>query len=311
MLNSKIDYQSEIIRLKKELDAIILAHYYQLPEIQDIADYIGDSLELAKHAKSINAKTIVFCGVYFMAETAKILNPEKTVLLPDLDAGCSLEESCQPHLFEEFIKKHPNSIVVTYINSSAEIKALSDIICTSSNAEKIISHISKDKKIIFAPDKNLGHYLAAKTKRELILWEGSCEVHEIFSETKIKEIKFANPKAKIIAHPECEEIVLKTADFIGSTSKLLKFISEDDSDSYIVATEPGIIHQMKKIESKKLFIPAPSTRDCSCNECRFMKLNTIEKLYYCMKNKSPQATVSDEIRSKALAPIERMLELSL
>jgi len=306
-----IDYQEEILKLKEELNAVILAHYYQQPDIQDIADFVGDSLELSRKAKSTNADVIVFAGVHFMAETAKILNPEKTVLLPDLEAGCSLAEGCKKEDFEIFVKSHPEHIVITYINSTADVKALSDIICTSSNAEKIIRQIPENQKIIFAPDKNLGKYLIKKTGREMLLWEGSCIVHETFSERKIIDLKVRNPKAKVIAHPECEEAVLMHADFIGSTSKLLQFVKEDENDSYIVLTETGILHQMKKAVPEKTFIPAPVSDDtCSCNECPYMKLNTMEKLYLCMKNKSPEIIIDEELRLKALKPIEKMLEMS-
>ncbi len=306
-----IDYQEEILKLKEELSAVILAHYYQQPDIQDIADFVGDSLELSRKAKSTNAGVIVFAGVHFMAETAKILNPEKTVLLPDLEAGCSLAEGCKKEDFEIFVKSHPEHIVITYINSTADVKALSDIICTSSNAEKIIRQIPENQKIIFAPDKNLGKYLIKKTGRKMLLWEGSCIVHETFSERKIIDLKVRNPKAKVIAHPECEEAVLMHADFIGSTSKLLQFVKEDENDSYIVLTETGILHQMKKAVPQKTFIPAPvSDETCSCNECPYMKLNTMEKLYLCMKNKSPEIIIDEELRLKALKPIEKMLEMS-
>lgn len=306
-----IDYQSEILKLKEELNAVILAHYYQQPEIQDIADFVGDSLELSRKAKSTNADVIVFAGVHFMAETAKILNPEKTVLLPDLEAGCSLAEGCKKEDFEPFVKSHPDHIVITYINSTAEVKALSDIICTSSNAEKIIRQIPENQKIIFAPDKNLGKYLIKKTGREMLLWEGSCIVHETFSERKIIDLKVRNPKAKIIAHPECEENILVHADFIGSTSKLLQFVKEDNNEIYIVLTETGILHQMKKAVPEKTFIPAPvNDETCSCNECPYMKLNTMEKLYLCMKNRFPEINIDEELRLKALKPIEKMLEMS-
>lgn len=306
-----IDYQAEIIKLKEELNAVILAHYYQQPEIQDIADFVGDSLELSRKAKSTNAEVIVFAGVHFMAETAKILNPEKTVLLPDLEAGCSLAEGCKKEEFEMFVKSHPEHIVITYINSTAEVKALSDIICTSSNAEKIIRLIPENQKIIFAPDKNLGKYLMKKTGREMLLWEGSCIVHETFSERKIIDLKVRNPKAKVIAHPECEERILFLADFIGSTSKLLQFVKEDSNDTYIVLTETGILHQMKKAVPEKTFIPAPvNDETCSCNECPYMKLNTMEKLYLCMKNRFPGIKISEELRLRALRPIEKMLDMS-
>lgn len=306
-----IDYKIEIKKLKEELNAVILAHYYQQPEIQDLSDFVGDSLELSKKAKETNADVIVFAGVHFMAETAKILNPDKIVLLPDMEAGCSLAEGCTKDSFKKFIENYPDHIVITYINSTAEIKALSDIICTSSNAEKIIRQIPVDKKIIFAPDKNLGKYLINKTGREFVLWDGSCIVHETFSERKIIDLKTRYPEAKIIAHPECLENVLVLADFIGSTSKLLQFIKEDESQAYIVLTETGILHQMKKAQPDKVFIPAPvSDESCSCNECPYMKLNTLEKLYLCMKNKSPEIKIDEELRCKALKPIEKMLMLS-
>jgi len=262
------DLTEKILHKKTELNAVILAHYYQEPEIQDIADFVGDSLELARKAKETNAEVIVFAGVHFMAETAKILNPNKLVLLPDLEAGCSLAEGCPADAFEEFRKQHPDHLAITYINCTAEVKALSDIICTSSSAEKIINQIPKDKPILFSPDKNLGKYLIKKTRRDMLLWEGSCIVHEHFSEEKIIKLLTENPGAKLIAHPECTDSVLMWANFIGSTSRLLKFISEDNSQTYIVATEVGIIHQMKKAEPGKNFIPAPPEEEnCSCNEC--------------------------------------------
>ncbi|BDQ04278.1 quinolinate synthase NadA [Ignavibacterium sp.] len=311
IVNTALDLREEIIKLKKDLNAVILAHYYQESEIQDIADFVGDSLELAKKAKATDADVIVFAGVHFMAETAKILNPNKLVLIPDLEASCSLAEGCPADEFKKFREAHPDHIAITYINCTAEVKALSDIICTSSNAEKIISQIPVDKPILFSPDRNLGKYLIKKTGREMLLWEGSCIVHETFSERKILELKVKYPDAKLIAHPECEEPVLMHADFIGSTSKLLKFIQEDDSNSYIVATETGIIHQMKKARPDKNFIPAPpQDESCSCNECPYMKLNTMEKVYLCMKNKFPEIVMDEELRLGALKPIERMLEMS-
>ena len=306
----EIDYREEILKLKKELNAVILAHYYQESEIQDLADFVGDSLELARRAKSTNADIIVFAGVHFMAETAKILNPNKPVLLPDLEAGCSLADSCPAPLFKAFREKHPNHVAITYINCTAAVKALSDIICTSSNAEKIINQIPKDQPILFSPDRNLGKYLSKKTGRDLLLWDGTCIVHETFSERKIIDLQTEYPEAKLIAHPECEDALLNRADFIGSTSKLLKFTQEDSSLSYIVATEVGIIHQMKKASPHKLFIPAPPEKNCNCNECPFMKLNTLEKLYLCMKNGNPEITMDKETLAKALKPIERMLEMS-
>ncbi len=300
-----------ILQKKKDLNAVILAHYYQVSEIQDIADFVGDSLELARKAKETHADVIVFAGVHFMAETAKILNPNKLVLLPDLEAGCSLAEGCPADKFEEFRKQHPDHLAITYINCTAEVKALSDIICTSSSAEKIIDQIPKDQPILFSPDKNLGKYLVKKTGRDMLLWEGSCIVHEHFSEEKIIKLLTDNPRAKLIAHPECTDSIVMWANFIVSTSKLLKYISEDKSHSYIVATEPGIIHQMKKAEPDKIFIAAPPEEEsCSCNECPYMKLNTMEKLYLCMGNKFPEIIIDPKVAEKALIPINRMLELS-
>lgn len=307
---TKINFETGIKNLKKDLNAVILAHYYQDSEIQDVADFIGDSLELARKAKETKADVIVFAGVHFMAETAKILNPDKLVLLPDLEAGCSLAESCPIESFKAFREKYPDHIAITYINCTAEVKAASDIICTSSNAEKIINQIPKDKPILFSPDRNLGAYLIKKTGRDMLLWDGSCIVHETFSEKKILDLKLQYPDAKVIAHPECEEHLLKYADFIGSTSKLLSFVKEDDGFAYIVATESGILHQMKKYAPEKIFVAAPPEANCSCNECPFMKLNTMEKLYLCMKNKTPEITMSKELIAGALKPIERMLEMS-
>jgi len=314
MLESEIDIKlnldDEIFKLKNDLNAVILAHYYQESEIQDLADFVGDSLELARKAKSTEAEVIVFAGVHFMAETAKILNPKKLVLLPDLDAGCSLADSCPAPLFKEFRELHPEHIAITYINCSAEVKALSDIICTSSNAEKIINQIPEEQPILFAPDINLGKYLIKKTGRKMLLWNGSCIVHETFSERKIIDLKTEYPEARIIAHPECEDVILNRADFIGSTSKLLNFVREDSAPSYIVVTESGILHQMKKLAPQKNFIPAPPEKNCSCNECPYMRLNTKEKLYLCMKNREPRIRMSDELLSRALRPIERMLRMS-
>ncbi len=306
----EINFEDEIRNLKKELNAVILAHYYQESEIQDIADFVGDSLELARRAKSTKADVIVFAGVHFMAETAKILNPDKLVLLPDLEAGCSLATSCPAPQFKAFREEHPDHVSITYINCTAEVKALSDIICTSSNAEKIIRQIPEGKPILFAPDRNLGRYLVKKTGREMLLWNGSCIVHETFSERKLIDLKLEHPNAKIIAHPECEEIVLNRADFIGSTSKLLKYVQEDPADEFIVATEAGILHQMKKFVPNKLLIPAPPEENCSCNECPYMKLNTMQKLYLCMKNREPQIKMEKKLIARALKPIERMLEMS-
>ena len=289
---------------------MVLAHYYQDPDIQDIADYIGDSLGLSQKAAATDADVIVFAGVHFMAETAKILNPHKLVLLPDLEAGCSLADSCPPEKFAAFKAAHPGHIVVSYINCSAEIKAMSDLICTSSNAVKLVSQIPEDQPIIFAPDRNLGRYVMQQTGRNLVLWEGSCIVHETFSERKIVQLKIEHPEAEVIAHPECEPAVLRHASYIGSTTALLKYCQQSSSQSFIVATEPGIIHQMHKEAPHKQFIPAPPTNSCNCNECPYMRLNTLEKLYLAMKHKSPEITMPEDIRVAALKPIQRMLELS-
>ncbi|MFN6566868.1 quinolinate synthase NadA [Dendronalium sp. ChiSLP03b] len=306
-----LDLFAAIESLKKELNAVILAHYYQEPDIQDIADFIGDSLQLAKAAEKTNADTIVFAGVHFMAETAKILNPDKLVLLPDLNAGCSLADSCPGDAFAAFKAAHPDHIVVSYINCSAEIKAMSDIICTSSNAVKIVQQIPKDQPIIFAPDRNLGRYVMEQTGRDLVLWQGSCIVHETFSEKKIVQLKIAHPEAEAIAHPECESSILRHASFIGSTAALLSYCQKSPTKEFIVATEPGIIHQMQKLAPDKHFIPAPPMNNCNCNECPFMRLNTLEKLYLAMKNRTPEITMPEDIRVAALRPIQRMLEMSV
>jgi quinolinate synthase len=309
-LTALIDLEEEIQRLKKDLHAVILAHYYQESEIQDVADLIGDSLQLSQHAAKTNADVIVFAGVHFMAETAKILNPSKQVLVPDLKAGCSLAEGCPPNLFKRFREKYPDHIVISYINCSAEIKAMSDIICTSSNAVKILSQIPLDQPIIFAPDQNLGRYLIKKTGRELVLWSGICIVHEMFSERKLIQLKVRHPGAKVLAHPECEQRVLQHADYIGSTSGILNYVKQSSDGEFIIATEPGIIHQMEKACPNKTFIPAPPEGDCACNECPYMKLNTLEKLYLCMKNRAPEITLDEGLRLRALRPIQRMLEMS-
>lgn len=309
-VDSSIDLFYEIEKLKKEKNAIILAHYYQEPDIQDVADYVGDSLGLAQQAEKTEADIIVFSGVHFMAETAKILNPEKKVLLPDLKAGCSLAESAPAPLFKRFKEKYPEHIVISYINCTAEIKALSDIICTSSNAQKIIESVPLNKQIIFAPDKNLGAYLVKKTGRDMVLWNGACMVHEIFSLEKIVKLKIRHPKAKLIAHPECEEPILRLADYIGSTTGLLRYTENDSTKEYIVATETGILHQMQKQSPKKTFIPAPPENNCACNDCPHMKLNTLEKLYICMKYELPEIIMEEKIRKAARKPIDRMLEIS-
>ncbi len=309
-IDPTLDLFDEIEKLKKEKNAIILAHYYQEPDIQDIADYIGDSLGLSQEAAKTEADIIVFAGVHFMAETAKILSPEKTVLLPDVKAGCSLADSCPPHLFKKFKEKYPDHVVITYVNCSAELKALSDIVCTSTNAVQIVESLPKDTKIIFGPDKNLGAWVAKKTGRELVLWNGACMVHEIFSREKITRLKERHPAAKFIAHPECEEAVLQMADYIGSTTGLLKYAINSDAMEFIVATESGIIHQMAKACPDKTFIPAPPNNNCACNDCPYMKRNTLEKLYLCLKNETPEVTVPMETIVNARKPIERMLQIS-
>jgi quinolinate synthase len=305
-----LDLFAAIEDLKKKKNAIVLAHYYQEPDIQDIADYIGDSLGLSQQAAKTDADIIVFAGVHFMAETAKILSPQKKVLLPDLKAGCSLADSAPPELFKKFRDKYPDHIVISYINCSAGIKALSDIICTSSNAEKIIESVPKDQPIIFAPDRNLGAYLIKKTGRDMVLWNGACMVHEIFSLEKITKLKVRHPEAKIIAHPECEPAVLALADYIGSTTALLKYSKQDSAKEFIVVTETGILHQMEKENPDKTFIPAPPNNACACNDCPHMKLNTLEKLYLCMEYEQPEITMDESLRLAALKPIERMLEIS-
>jgi len=310
-LDVSIDLFYEIEKLKKEKNAIILAHYYQDSDIQDVADYIGDSLGLAQQAQKTNADMIVFAGVHFMAETAKILNPSKKVVIPDLFAGCSLSDSCPPEKFKLFKDQHPDHIVISYINCSAEIKALSDIICTSSNAISIVESIPKNQPIIFAPDKNLGSYINKITNRNMLLWNGACMVHEIFSLEKINKLKIKHPDAKIIAHPECLESVLNVSDFIGSTTQLLKYTKTDNSDTYIVVTETGIIHQMVKESPNKTFIPGPPTNNCACNDCPHMKRNTLKKIYLCMKHELPEIIMDETIRLAAKKPLDRMLELSV
>ena len=301
----------EIKELCKKANAIILAHYYQAPEIQDIADFIGDSLDLSRKAANNDADIIIFCGVHFMAETAKILSPNKTVLLPDIDAGCSLADDCPAEEFQKFREENPDHYVVSYINCTAEVKAQSDLICTSSNAVSLVEKIPKDKKIIFAPDKNLGRWVQKNSGRKLKLWPGSCIVHETFSEEALLKLKYKHPDAKVIAHPECSQNLLVLSDFIGSTSKLLDFVSNDYSDTYMVLTEPGIIHQMKKKEPNKNFIEVPDIDGCKCNECPYMKLNTLEKILDCLKNNSPSIELDPEIIKKAYKPIKRMLDMSI
>jgi quinolinate synthase len=308
---SHIDYIKEIKRLKKEKNAIILAHYYQTGDIQDIADFVGDSLALSQKAASNNADIILFAGVKFMAETAKILSPGKKVILPDLNAGCSLADSCRADDFKKFLQEYPGRTVVTYVNTTADIKALSDIVCTSSNATQIINYLPPEEKIIFAPDRNLGNYILNKTGRDIIVWNGSCHVHEEFSLEAILKLKKENPGAKIIVHPECEMPVRMVADFIGSTAALLAFTKKDDSESYIVGTEPGIIHQMKKENPQKNYIPAPpKDSTCGCSECSFMKLITVKKIYESLLKEKPEIFVDDEILYKAQRPIKRMLDIS-
>jgi quinolinate synthase len=309
-IDPTLDLFAEIERLKKEKNAIILAHYYQEPDIQDIADYIGDSLGLSQEAAKTDADVIVFAGVHFMAETAKILSPDKKVLLPDVKAGCSLADSCPPHLFKKFKEKYPDHLVITYVNCTAELKALSDIVCTSTNAVQIVQSLPKDQKIIFGPDRNLGAYVTKKTGRDLVLWNGACMVHEIFSQEKITKLKERHPNAKFIAHPECEEVILKMADYVGSTTGLLKYTISNPATEFIVATESGIIHQMEKANPDKTFIPAPPNNSCACNDCPYMKRNTLEKLYLCIKNGYPEVTVPEHIIEQARKPIQRMLDIS-
>jgi quinolinate synthase len=305
-----LDLDEEIRRLKRERNAVFLAHYYQESEIQDLADVIGDSLQLAQAAARTNADVILFAGVHFMAETAKILNPERIVLVPDMKAGCSLADGCPVDRFVAWKARHPGSVVISYINCSAAVKAESDYICTSSNAEKIVRAIPADKKILFAPDKNLGRYLIKKTGRDMVLWPGSCIVHETFSLRKLEAIKLEHPEAKIIAHPECEEPLLEQADFIGSTAALLKFVETDPAQAFIVVTEAGILHAMQKRAPGKLLIPAPPTANCACNECPFMRLNTPEKVYLALRDLKPRLEMPEELRLRARIPIDRMLALS-
>lgn len=311
-----MDFEEAINRLRREMNAVILAHYYQDDDIQDLADFVGDSLELARKAATTNADVIVFCGVRFMAEGAKILNPDKLVLIPDLKAGCSLEDSCPPKEFSAFKAQHPDHMVITYINCSAEIKALSDIIVTSSNAEMIINQLPKDQKIIFAPDKYLGGYLNKKTGRDMLLWDGTCMVHERFSEQELIKLKTLHPEAHIIAHPECPETLLRYAEHVGSTSSLLRYTQERPGQSFIVLTEMGIFHQMKKLSPNSIFYDVPSVAGesvgacVSCNQCPYMKLNTMEKIYNCMKNRSPSLELSQDLITRAKKPLQKMLEMS-
>jgi quinolinate synthase len=305
-----LDLEGEIARLKHELNAVILAHYYQESEIQDLADFVGDSLQLSQEAAATQADVIVFCGVHFMAETAKILNPDKLVLLPDLNAGCSLADGCPARLFRPFRERYADHLAVTYINCSTEVKALSDIICTSSNAEKIIRQVPPGQPILFAPDQHLGRYVMKKTGREMRLWPGSCIVHELFSEKSLVQLKERYPRAEVLAHPECAEGILRHADYVGSTTGVLNYSMKSLATEFIVATEGGILHQMRKASPEKTFIPAPGEGGCACHECPHMRLNTMEKLYLAMRDRRPEITLDRQLRQRALRPILRMLEMS-
>lgn len=308
---NKIELISEITRLKKEKNAIIMAHYYQMGDIQDIADVIGDSLALAQHAAKTDADIIVLCGVHFMGETAKILSPDKKVLVPDMNAGCSLADSCPADAFEAFTKAHPDHTVISYVNTTAAVKALTDVVVTSTNAKKIVDQFPKDAKLIFGPDRNLGNYINSVTGRDMLLWDGACHVHEQFSVEKLVKLKSEHPGSLILAHPECKKSVLIMADFIGSTQGLLNYATTSDNQSFLVATESGILHEMQKKNPTKEFIPVPpNDSTCACNECNFMRLNTLEKLYKCLLNETPKILVDEEIRVKAVKPILRMLEMS-
>ena len=302
---------SEIKRLRREKNAVIMAHYYQIGDIQDIADMVGDSLALAQYAAKTEADIIVLCGVHFMGETAKILSPQKKVLVPDIEAGCSLADSCPADEFERFVKAHPDHTVVSYVNTTAAVKALTDIVVTSTNAKKIIDSLPLDAKIIFAPDRNLGNYINSVTGRNMLLWDGACHVHEQFSVESLVELKKAYPKAKVLAHPECKNVVLMLADFVGSTQALLNYATNSQDTEFLVATESGIIHQMQKQNPNKVFIPIPPVDStCGCNDCKYMRLNSLEKLYLCLKTEQPEILVDEALRVKAVKPIERMLELS-
>jgi quinolinate synthase len=309
--DATLDLHAEIVRLRRRLNAVILAHYYQESDIQDIADFVGDSLALSQQAERTAADVIVFAGVHFMAETAKILNPDRQVLLPDLEAGCSLADGCPPDAFAAFLARHPGHKVVSYINCSAHTKAMSDVICTSSNAVKIVASFPVTQPLVFAPDRYLGAYVAKQLRRELVLWPGSCEVHELFSERKLVELTVTHPEAVVAAHPECPESILQHADHVGSTSSILQFARQTAAPQVIVVTEPGILHQMQKENPGKQLIPVPGADEsCSCNECPYMKRNTLEKLYLCMRHQQPEITVPEDLRLRALRPIKRMLELS-
>lgn len=310
-IDPTLDLFEEIERLKHERKAVILAHYYQEPDIQDIADFVGDSLELSRKAATTDAEVIVFAGVHFMAETAKIVNPDKVVVLPDLNAGCSLADACPADQLQAFIDRHPGHKVISYINCSAGVKAISDVICTSSNAVDMVGLFDPDQPLIFAPDKNLGRYVEQQTGREMVLWQGTCQVHEVFSEKKLVQLKVRHPNAAVIAHPECEPQILRHADHIGSTSSLLTYVQESDEDEFIVLTEAGILHQMAKKAPGKTLIPGPPEENCACNECPHMKLNTLEKLYLALRDLQPQIEVPEETRREALKPLERMLAKDL
>lgn len=302
---------SEIKRLRREKNAVVMAHYYQIGDIQDIADMVGDSLALAQYAAKTEADIIVLCGVHFMGETAKILSPQKKVLVPDIEAGCSLADSCPADEFERFVKAHPDHTVVSYVNTTAAVKALTDIVVTSTNAKKIIDSLPLDAKIIFAPDRNLGNYINSVTGRNMLLWDGACHVHEQFSVESLVELKKAHPKTKVLAHPECKNVVLMLADFVGSTQALLNYATNSQDTEFLVATESGIIHQMQKQNPNKVFIPVPPVDStCGCNDCKYMRLNSLEKLYLCLKTEQPEILVDETLRVKAVKPIERMLELS-
>ena len=304
------ELKDKLNRLRHERNAVILAHYYQDPLIQDVADFLGDSLQLAQQAKETNADVILFCGVHFMAETAKILNPNRIVLIPDVNAGCSLADSAPGDKFKEWVDAHPDHVVISYINCSAEVKAMSDIICTSSNAVKVVNSVPKDKMICFAPDKYLGAYIIKQTGRDMVLWEGTCQVHEIFSEIELIKLMKQHPEAEVLAHPECPENILEYADYIGSTTGIIKTATSSNANKFIIATEPAIIHQIKKLVKDKEFIPLPGLNGCSCNECPHMKLNTLEKMVNTLETLSPEITMLEDLRLRALKPLERMLELS-
>jgi len=309
-ISKSANLAEKIIELKKQKNAVLLAHYYQVPEIQDVADYIGDSLGLAQKAVETDAKMIIFAGVHFMAETAKILNPKTKVVLPDMAAGCSLADSCPPGDFKKFKDQYPDHIVISYINCSAAIKTMSDVICTSGNAVKIVESFQKDQKIIFAPDKNLGGYINSVTGRNMVLWDGTCEVHDVLSTEAIIKMKVENPTAKLVAHPECKAVVLELADFVGSTTAMLKFTKEDRSKKYIVATETGILHQMQKDSPNKEFLIVPTDETCSCNDCPYMKMNTMQKLYDCIDKETPEIILPEDVIREGRKPIDRMLDIS-